>query len=766
MKYVSMSPCRLLLAGMAAGALFRASPGLAQESASASAAPSQASTDGSVLKEVVVTAQKRSQDIQSVPISITALSSDQLAQAGINSTQDLVNSVPGLHWDHVGDTTLPSIRGITTFPTTAGVENTVALYLDDVYIPDTAVATMDLQDVSSVDVLKGPQGTLFGRNATAGAIQIFTADPNLTSVGGKVGASYGNFDDETTSALLTGPLVPGKLGLSLSGYQETANSYYHNLTPNASIPKTDNYTVRGKILYTPTDDTRILLTAMFAEHADASSMLYEPYDGITPAKTVPGAIYPTQPWQLAANLPLPDKTSNDLVSAEVQQQTSVGEIKVLGAWSESQLLSNTTTGSGASYPAPYTGTNYFSHARVTSYQAEVDFLSRKFGNFSFVSGADYYKSKNVWNPDSATIDVPGEDVSLAIFGGQTTSSYAVFGEGTYELTDKLSLVAGVRDNEDDRAVIGQFVFGSIPATGSYPTWESHDWNSVTQKVSLLYEVTPATHAYFTYSTGFQSGNFDNTTIPINTTPEQCAAENAASAGSCPLPNLVRPETVTHFELGFKSTPTPWLRVDAALYDDTLSNMQIQTYSQPTAGSAVEGKLSNAATTSEMGTELNVDARVTDALIIRGGISLLNATFTSYENASWNVPAPGGDGLVATPVQSADGKEVPRAPKATLNLAATYTRDLSAGVLSFTVNGYASERIYLDVGNVFYQPAYATLGLRASFSPERIPDLNVSLWGNNLTDRAVILGSFLDTGAGANVSYQAPRTYGVTLDYKF
>jgi iron complex outermembrane receptor protein len=306
----------------------------------------------------------------------------------------------------------------------------------------------------------------------------------------------------------------------------------------------------------------------------------------------------------------------------------------------------------------------------------------------------------------------------------------------------------------------------------YPTWESHTWGSVTQKVSLRYKLTPDTNAYFTYSTGFQSGNFDNTTIPINTTPAQCTAANAATPGSCTLPNLVQPETITNFEIGVKSAPTPWLHVDAALYDQHLSNMQISQFKNvcnvepcPPNPTVATGALSNAASTTMFGAELNVEAQATSEIRIHGGISLLDATFSSYEGASWDVPGPGGVGLVSTPAQSADGKEVPRAPKATLDLGVTYTKDLPVGQFSFSATGYASDRVYYDVGNVFYQPGYGTLGLRATFAPASVPNLNVALWGNNVTSKAIFSGNFINAG-GALFSYQAPATYGVTVGYKF
>ena len=235
---------------------------------------------------------------------------------------------------------------------------------------------------------------------------------------------------------------------------------------------------------------------------------------------------------------------------------------------------------------------------------------------------------------------------------------------------------------------------------------------------------------------------------------------------------MQPETITAFELGVKSEPTDRLHVDAAIFDYSLTNMQISQFKNvclagpcPPNPTTPLGALSNAAATQMYGAELDVEALLTPEFRIRGGLSLLDASFSSYPGASWEVPAPGGAGLVSTPAQSAAGKEVPRAPKATLSLSATYTKDLPLGTFTFTANGYASERVYLDIGNVFYQPGYATLGLRATFSPASQPNLVFAAWGNNVTNVPVILGTFLNS-TGAEVSYQPPATYGVTGSYKF
>lgn len=757
---------RLAMVTVSAAALMQASAGFAQGTAGAASAD-----NNSGFEEIIVTAQKRSENIRDVPISITALAPSDMEKAGVTNIVGLTAVVPGLKVDRVGAVVLPAIRGISTLTTTGGVEPNVATYVDNVYIGSSAGALMQLPDISSIAVLKGPQGTLFGRNATGGAIQIFTRDPDLNSVVGEVSVGYGNYDTLTLKGFVSAPVVADKVAVSISGYRETADNYNKNLTPNVPLYGTDNYTLRGKLLFTPTEDTRIVLTGLYSKQSDPSAILYSPLNGITVAKAVPGAIYPTRPYEVANNVRIPLTTYGRMVSLRISQKTSLGDFNILGAWKKT-FGPSTTTATAFAYPAPFTGVNYFITGKDTSKQVEADFASKKFGNFSFIVGANYYHNRSNANPSNIVPNIPGNTFAITVYGGQTADAYAFFGEATYQLTDQLSIVGGLRYSHEKRGVFGFINAGITPAGAKTYEYATRTFNSVTQKAALRYEITPETNAYFTYSTGFRSGNFDTFSIPFGLTPAQCAAANAATAGSCPLPVSVKPEKIRAFEIGVKSAATHWLNVNAAMYYYKLSDIQILSFSNvclqaPCPPNALTplGRLSNAATTSIYGAELDVDAKLTNEFRVQSAISLLDATFSDYAGARWNVPAPGGLGLVQTPIMSATGKQVPRAPKATLSVTATYTKELEAGVMTLSANGYATRQIYFDVGNVFQQPSYATLGLRASFAPSAIPGLTASVWGNNLTNNSVILSTFLNT-YGALASYAPPRTYGVTLGYKF
>jgi iron complex outermembrane receptor protein len=273
-------------------------------------------------------------------------------------------------------------------------------------------------------------------------------------------------------------------------------------------------------------------------------------------------------------------------------------------------------------------------------------------------------------------------------------------------------------------------------------------------------VTPDTNAYFTYSSGFKSGTFNSSTIPY--TP------------SGAVPPAVRPEHVDAFEIGVKSEPANWLRLDAALFWYDYTNQQLnadQTICQPLPGGgqscAPLAIFENAGASIIKGAEFDVDAKVTPAFRVRGGLSLLNARFNNFPNAQVNVAAPGNAGtMILDPAgTNISGRALPRAPDETVTLSGTYTTQVGPGTLSLTGNFYASSRLYYDVGDIFSQGPYATLGLNATFVPDDMPNLSLSLWGKNITSTTVILGTFITTNA-VGISYAPPATYGITVGYDF
>ena len=764
----------LIMMGVSASALIHPLAAFAQDASNA-APPSSgavAADQPYALEDIVVTAQKRAENIRDVPISITSVSGDLLETRGITTNLQLTEAVPGLRMERVGNSTVPSIRGVTTFTTIPGSSPNVAMYLDNIYLGASQTGTFDLPDVSRIDVLKGPQGTLFGRNATGGAIQIFTKDPSMDALTGDFSVSYGNYDTLVLKGFVSAPIITDKLAVSVSGFRETGDNYNKNLVPSVPLQDINNHLIRAKLLFTPTEDTRVLLIGYTSErHTGALTVQFFPFNGITLANAFPGSIIPTKPYEAASNLRQTEVVKAKGVSLQIGQTTSVGDFNLIGTWDKSENIGESPAFAGA-LAGGYKGINYLQFNYDDSWSAEVNFASEKFGSFSFIAGANYYHNRNGWDPLIVEVDLPPGPVShTSLFGKQETDAYAAYGEATLDFTDELTLIGGLRYSSEKRTILGSILPGFV-TDGPLDDWGSKTFDSVTQRVSLRYRVNPDTNAYFTYSTGFKSGNWDATTIPFMQTPASCAAANANAPGSCALPTVVKPEKITAFEVGLKSSLAPSVNVDVALFYNRLSDIQVLNFQQvclqapcPPNPTTSLGTLSNAAVAKMYGAELSVDARITRELRVSAGISVLDASFTSYPGAVWNVFDGTNTGLGTTPPQSAAGKQMPRAPKATATVSATYTKELPAGEFSFNVNGYASERIYYDVGNVFSQKPYATLGLSASFSPAAIPGLTVTAWGVNVTDTRVIMANFY-SATGANQAFQAPATYGLRVGYRF
>jgi iron complex outermembrane receptor protein len=246
----------------AAGTLWAAAATDGAVVAADTSSVAQTTSEGSdplSLEEVVVTAQRRSERLQDVPLSISAQSGADLTNAGIVNTQDLTNVVPGLKIDRVGAFTTPAIRGISTQIAQPGADANVAVYLDGVYLPNQATNTFDLPDIDKIEVSKGPQGTLFGRNATGGAIQIYTLSPSFTS-SGRVQVGYGSFNDKNIDGFLTGPIIDSLLAGSISAYFDKNTGYLKNIIDDKDAGGLESENVRGKLLFTPMPGASFTLT--------------------------------------------------------------------------------------------------------------------------------------------------------------------------------------------------------------------------------------------------------------------------------------------------------------------------------------------------------------------------------------------------------------------------------------------------------------------------------------------------------------------------
>jgi len=720
------------------------------------------------VQEIIVTAQRRLQRIQDVPLSVTALGSAEVERAGINNVLELTASVPGLRMTNMSGNTAPAIRGITQLAGGApGIDPSVATYVDGVYQAGEFALKLDLPDIARIEVDKGPQGTLFGRNATGGAIQIFTRDPEFTTKG-IFSAGFGRYNDEIVKGFFTTPLVPDLLAISLSAFQQSSSSYSHSIVPGIRTRGVRATLERGKILFTPATGIRLLLEGYYGKHKDAYPEYQTPFNGISVARNIPGSVIPTKPRDVAGNRELFNNLTQYGGSLHGSFETGIGAITVLGSYghSEAPSLTNSTD---AFIPAPGTGIFIDAFYPQTTKTAEIDFASRDFGGFSFVAGLYYFH-------DSASLPLtvienlgPNHfNYAFSLFPRQTSTAGAIFGEATYRVTPEFTVIAGVRYSKERREVFGGALLSFDPtrpytvAPGPLPKYGQQEPDGVNERVSLKYNFAPRTNAYFTFSTGFRSGVFDSVGLPTSFTGTFIQPQDCTAANGCSFPVYVKPEKVKAYEVGLKSRPLDWLTLNLAAFRYNYSNQQIAAYQN--VNGVPLAVLQNAARSRITGGEVNFDALLADAFSLHGGVSVLHAVFSKFPGAVDNVPAPNNAGTIQQPVD-ATGRHLPFSPNFTASLTAIYTKALQMGKITLSADIYYTDKFYFDVANRYKQPSYATLGLRASFQPESLQGLTIDLWGKNLTNKTIIQGAFINTNT-VGYAYEPPVTYGATLKFEF
>jgi len=699
--------------------------------------------------EVVVTAQRRSERLRDVPISISVFSGQQLAEARINRTVDLAKVTPGLIMGAQGTFTQPAIRGVTTNLVNVAADPNVATYVDGVYIPAGQSLTFSIPNLEQVEVLKGPQGTLFGRNATGGAILINTQNPSYT-YGGDLTASYGRFNDATLKGYVSLPLVADKITLGLAGLGEHGDGWIKDVQTGADISPIRNALGRVKLRVDPTNNVRIVLSAYDSYSSDASGIYGIPLNGNTAAKlynpAVTTPIIPTQPWTFsAAGLGLlQDVQHTQIYSGKVDWKLDVGTLSSLTAYYGSRtkvLLNEAVAGSPG-----VRGIGYDAHFRQVQISQEVDFTSTLHGPFNFSLGSYYSNGHGGYDPIGLITDTGyGPPFLLSFWGTQYIKAVAVFGEAYLDVTSQLHFIAGLRYSDERRRSDVDFTGypSAPPPPSAFGQRAPLSWHNLTPRASVRYDLSRSANVYFSFSEGFKSGLVD-----IGDT------------------DSVVPETVDAYEAGFKGRIGDRLDLNAAIFRYNYKNLQVQSLECLPVGDPHCQNLSvttNAARARTQGLDLDMNASLAEGFAIRTGISVLDAKFVSFPNALILVPTPGLTGNLAVP-ENASGNRMIRAPRFTLSLQPTYSTPVEGGKLEVRATLYYSTRMYYDFGDRISQAPYATLDARVSWTPDAFP-LTVSLYGSNLTNKAVISGTLINQ-VSDNIEFAPPRQYGVELSYKF
>ncbi|WP_417620253.1 TonB-dependent receptor [Parasphingorhabdus sp.] len=695
---------------------------------------------------IIVTATRREERLNDVPISISSVSGDMLSKVGVADTRDLANVAPSLRIESIGPFVQPAIRGVTSTSTLPSADPNVATYLDGVYQQNTVGAIYDLPDVRQVQVLRGPQGTLFGRNATGGAIIVTTLDPEFDAQG-QVSAGVERFGTVYGRAFVTAPLIDDVLAFSLSGYAHHQGSFRRNALNNYNRENsdTDTYLVRGKMRLVPADGVEFILTGLYSDRNDHENYYYTSYQGSNVANLIaPGTVIPTGPYDYAANVPGSVHFKSRSVSLRGTIEAGPGEI------SSTTSYINTTgrligDNDGTALPIISVDIGVFSR----TFTQELIYSLDDAGPLKGVAGFYYYNNEAGNNP------LTFNDLAAVIWYEDRAESWAGFGEFTYDVSDRFSLTAGARYTHENVRGTGFFTAGTIVEPASLPVIGERSFNSFTPRVSALYRVSDATNIYASYSRGFKSGGF-----------------NSQNFQTAPYD----PETLDAFEVGVKTSGRDLSLNLAAFYYD-YSNLQV-TAIETGAGGSVTTLLANAASSEIYGLEVDGSWRITPEFNLSFGAAYLHAEYSSFPNASVQSPIftdftsscdfrSGTSALIGNQTLSCDvsGNRAIRSPKLSGNLTANYTVPIGDGDLGFSGTVYYSSKVYFDSQNRIVQPAAATVNARVAWRPNVDSGFELAAYGRNLTSSDVIQ-SVISTTVADLTRYNPPTVYGLELRYSF
>ena len=711
---------RYLASVAATVVLFSASHVSAQEAGSATAAQPAETDDG----EIIVTAQRREQKLSDVPISITALTGDQLAATGVVSSTDLATVTPGLQFPVAGAFAQPTIRGIGTTVTSAGSDANVAIYIDGVYQPSQAGNIFNFNNIERIEVLKGPQGTLYGRNATGGALNITTSTPSLTDARAKLSASYGSFSEVRLNGYVSVP-VSDTLAVSVAGLYTDDDGYTRDVGRQVDLSNYDERAFRGKIFFKPTDNFELTLAGDWAKKTDLTGYSLKPLGG----NTAQNVTIDPDPFHVKLSFTPDFSTKSRGASATAKlglgdfTLSSISSIRRVDAYFFTDLDRTEVAASRAEF-----------NTRQKTFTQEFNLASGDIGDFSFVTGAFYYNDK----ADNFNLRVNGV---LGVTGRVTAEALAGYAEGTLEL-GPLSIIGGIRYSSEERGYVATRPTGnptSLDTSVRYSAW--------TPRAALRYEFSPSDNVYATYSRGFKSGTY-----------------NVSGFSTIP----VEPENVDAFEVGFKHYRAG-VTFNASTFYYKYSNIQIQAIQVATGLTA----LTNAAKAEIYGAEAELAVPLGSGFDLRGGVAYTHSEYTSFPGALITTPRTAAAVCGANPNRpcgntqaagDASGNMMVRSPKWTGNLTLDYEGVFGGGTFRSSVTGSYNSGYYWDVDNRVKQDPYFLLNGRLSWGPEQ-GNWRISLWGRNLTNTTYQLYA-VDTTQADAVAYARPRSVGVAVDFDF
>ncbi len=693
-------------------------------------ANSAAGTQSGQLDEIIVTAQKREQTAQSTPLAITALDSNALQAHQVASLEDLSQVSPGIViGQDIGINHL-YIRGIGLNGFSSGADPSSAFYVDGVYIGTAAAQLTSFYDVDRVEVVRGPQGTLYGRNATGGAVNLISRTPT-EDTSGYLDATFGNYGLYQFEGALSGALTKDGALLGRIAFQTIDhNGYGQNVTLGYGVDNENRQAVRGTLEYKPTDSMRFTLIGEFFHQRDNDYFVasFGAYPGYTLLGQSLG--YPSLANQRnqATLTPQPENQRQG-EAVTLTSEFDLNEhfqLKSITGWREFERTNNWDIDDSS---APLSDGYIAEQEHQTSEELQLAF---KAAGLDAIGGLYFYHETLAAQNYFPFFDFGPGDNYLAD-GTMDIKAYAAYSQATYTVVPRLRLTGGIRYSKEDRSTDGFFQGVGVPAV---PADGAKSWSAWTPKGGVEFDVAEDVLAYASVTKGFKSGTFNIGQVnpPIN------------------------PEKVLAYETGLKASALDRrLEMSGSVFYYDYTDLQVNEIL------GITTITTNAAAAIDKGIELAARAKATRLLTLDGDLTFLHARFTDFTSVNPLTPA--------APAENLDGNLLPGAPKWAGNLGAELALPLPVpGRFSLRVDASYFSRIYFTE---FNDPSLSQAGYVKVNAFLRYTSANdkwtVSLWGKNVTNRLIAGVKTLGiAGYGYPIygSYEPPATYGITLGTKF
>ena len=742
---------------------------------------------------VVVTARRVEEDVQDVPIPVAVLSEDFLADTGAFNAGKISSLVPSVQFYSTNPRNSQiNIRGIgAPFGlTNDGIEQGVGLYVDGVYYARPAAAVMDFIDVERVEVLRGPQGTLYGKNTTAGAINVTTREPEFAG-STDVELSYGNYGYFQAKGATTGPITDTlAYRLSFSGTQRDGLLY--NTADQDDLNDLNNIGARLQLLWKPSDEFSVRLSGdNTVQRPEGYAQVFA---GVVPTQRPLNRQYAAQaaffnyappslsPFDRVTDLDTPHRSYSDLggVSLSIDWDIGPGTLTSISAWrywlwdpqNDRDFLGLPITTKSANPSKQY------------QWQQELRYAGEFGPSLNYVVGAFWFNQVTktlgqqeqgaaAWrfllNPNAAAA-TPG---LLNGYGQKTDilsdhTSAALFGQIEWQVTDQLRIIPGLRFNWDEKE--GHYianVYGGLQTTDpalialqrtvlspqNYESSGSDD--NVSGNLTVAYDFADNVHGYATYSTAFKTFGLNNNGVPLD------SAGNVAV-----LLATVKPEDVKHIEIGLKTNPLPGVTANVTAFHTTIDDYQVNVVNGQVG--VLRGYLANAEQVIVQGIEFDGSAQIGENFSLYGNIAWTDGKYEKFTGAPPALEDSGG----AVQVVDASGTRLPGLSEWAASIGGEYTIPGAfsghAGEYFFAADAsyrsdFSSSPTESDYLNI---DGYSLLNARVGFRGDNGWD--VFAWGRNILDEEYF--EMLNAGGSSSGYYAGllgdPRTYGVTLRGSF